>query len=432
VINSTSTTIKDIDVTFRLTVEFTDQLTQMYDTNASFKLEEDELLQIQKIFEDYAKPRRYFMQIAYDKVVRKETFNAINIQGFNAYIENGILNFAFKVLLEYPLVKNNFLYIKVEDKENFFLIELNKKAVDFANVNKIDKIIDQNSVVFSINSLKSGSKEDQIISAETKDEVKAQTSALSLFTKKIKKNLVDIKNGNTTALFALLFASFLYGIVHALGPGHGKSLAFSYFVANKSSMMKAFVISQASAFVHIVGALILVVISIFVLQSVLNNFVNDSMVILTKVSAVLIILLSLYILYNKWKKKGCACSSCSSTSVQSSWSVNNPQQSVIQTKSVLSQKQDLYFVLTAGMIPCPGTVVLFIYAFILKTYWAVFLASLFISLGMGLVIFISAYLGVGVKNMSEKSHKLTAVLEIAAPIFMLLLGVLLYFNANIF
>jgi ABC-type nickel/cobalt efflux system permease component RcnA len=93
-------------------------------------------------------------------------------------------------------------------------------------------------------------------------------------------------------------------------------------------------------------------------------------------------------------------------------------------------KKDLYFVLTAGLIPCPGTVILFIYAFMLKTYFAVILASIFISLGMGLVIFASSFLGVSVQKVSEKSHKLTNFLEYLSPVVMFLLGVLLFLNAQ--
>jgi len=73
----------------------------------------------------------------------------------------------------------------------------------------------------------------------------------------------------------------------------------------------------------------------------------------------------------------------------------------------------LIFVLTAGIIPCPGTVLLFVYAFLLKTYFAVILASISISLGMALVIFASSFLGVSLNKASSKSKKLVNILEIA-------------------
>ncbi len=429
-VNSNSTHIKSLEVTLKLTEEFTQQLKQMYDINMDNRFDEQELKKIQEIFEEYAKPKRYFLQIAYDKIVRKKTFNKIVVNDFKTYINGDILHFKYSATLEYPLIKNNFLYIKIDDNENFFLIKLDENNIFFANVNKIERITNNNSVIFSINSVKALKKKEHLITQETKEEVKKETTTLSLFTKRIKSYLLSIKNGDYIALLSLLVVSFIYGVVHAIGPGHGKSLAFSYFVANKSSLIRALIVSQASAFVHIVGALILVSISIFILQSVLNNFVNDTVLILTKISAAMIILLSLYILYQKLKKKSCSCSCCTPSSVQ--WQSEKPQTNVLKTKKYVPKKQDLYFVITAGLIPCPGTVVLFIYAFILKTYLAVFLASIFISLGMGLVIFASAFLGIGLKTVSARSHKITQIIEILAPLFMLLLGVLLYYNANIF
>lgn len=86
--------------------------------------------------------------------------------------------------------------------------------------------------------------------------------------------------------------------------------------------------------------------------------------------------------------------------------------------------------MTAGLIPCPGTVILFIYAFVLKTYFAVLLASIAISFGMGLVIFASSFLGVSLHKLSAKSHKLTYILEIVSPIIMFILGLFLLFSSN--
>ena len=97
-----------------------------------------------------------------------------------------------------------------------------------------------------------------------------------------------------------------------------------------------------------------------------------------------------------------------------------------------SKKQDLIFVLTAGIIPCPGTVLLFVYAFLLKTYFAVALASISISFGMATVIFVSSFLGVSLNKASQKSTKLINTLEIVSPIVMFILGLLLFLSANKF
>ncbi|MDZ7817573.1 MAG: hypothetical protein U5K55_02690 [Aliarcobacter sp.] len=236
-----------------------------------------------------------------------------------------------------------------------------------------------------------------------------------------------------------MIASFIYGVLHALGPGHGKALAFSYFSAQKSSYMQAFTISLATAFVHIIGALIIVLISVFVLQSVLNKFMENSVNYITAFSAVIIMLLSLYILYRKLTKKSHTCCSCNINLNTTSFSLNSSNMNFIKTnanKPVIdtkrSKKQDLLFVIIAGIIPCPGTVLLFVYAFLLKTYFAVLLASISISLGMALVIFASSFLGVSLNKASDKSTRIVNIVEIVAPIFMFTLGLLLCTNSGSF
>ena len=441
--------IKTAEVTWVLTKEFTDQLKEIYDGNQNSVLDKDELKLIEQSLLDYVVPKNYLTHISYGKTINKDKTKKVIIKSEKVFIKNSILHFNYIINLDYNLVKGNSLYFEINDVNEYFILYVNELMVNFNSPLDYEETVGLNSVTFYITpdiSEKIEKVESENIVKTEKVEIKKlveidnneNETLLSKFTKYIKEYLLKIQKGDNFALLMLLFISFVYGIIHALGPGHGKSLAFTYFTSNKTSYLKAFWISQASAFIHIVGALILVLISIFLLQSVLNNFVNDSVEILTKLSSALIMLLAIYILYNKLKNNSCACKACcspvlsSEVNTNSTWSVAKP----VTTKNIKTEekrfiKKDLYFVLTAGLIPCPGTVILFIYAFILKTYIAVLLASIFISLGMGLVIFMASSLGIGIHKFSERSHKFTNILEILSPIIMFLLGLLLFFNANL-
>ncbi len=50
-----------------------------------------------------------------------------------------------------------------------------------------------------------------------------------------------------TAVWTLLGISFVYGIFHAAGPGHGKAVISSYLVANEETWRRGIVLSFASA-----------------------------------------------------------------------------------------------------------------------------------------------------------------------------------------
>lgn len=450
-LETSSKKITTAKITWVLTKEFTDSLKEVYDRNANDFFDKDELELIAQSIYEYVIPRNYLVHYSYGKTVDKENSLEAKVNEKRVYIKNSILHFDYTLDLDLLIKNEHALYFKLNDEENYFILvhfdKLSKIAIDDSV--EISKIATRDELIYNFTfkdaiaqKSKKEKQKEQIEQTEQKVEEKGlyeeltpkkEETILGEFVKKVKYYLVRIENGDNLALLMLLLVSFVYGVIHALGPGHGKSLAFSYFMANKSSYTKAFMISQASAFIHILGALILVIVSIFVLQSVLNNFVNDSVEIITQVSAVLIVLLALYILYRKLKNKACSCSSCCSSSAkttQTPWSTSKPKTTNSLKPNFM--KQDLYFVITSGIIPCPGTVVLFIYAFVLKTYFAVILASIAISFGMGLVIFASSFLGVSVKNLSERSHKITYALEVLAPIVMLLLGVLLFFNAEIF
>jgi ABC-type nickel/cobalt efflux system permease component RcnA len=408
-VKSNDEMIHSIDFKWELSKEFTEQLLEIYDTNLNQKIDYEELDLIQTALVDYAKPKNFMTHISYDEKSDSNKYKAYNASKYKTYIQQNVLFFHYTLELNEPIKANHHLNIYVNDDENYFILLLNKQFLVFKNKAKIHKhIADKQRVVFSIDAKTTLPKEFEKTTAKeeiiTQPKELPKESLLDKFTQKVKENLQKVKQGDTLALILLLIISFGYGIVHALGPGHGKALAFSYFSSHKSSFLKAFIIALASSFIHIIAALVLVLVSVFILKSFLNNFLNDTVYWLSVLSAIMIMLLALYLLIMKLKKQSCGCSSCCSHN---------------------SKKNDFYFVLTAGLIPCAGTVILFIYAFVLKTYWVVLLASIFISLGMAVVVFAASFMGVSVHKVSQKSHKITQILEIISPIVMFLLGALL-------
>ena len=442
--------IKSVKVNWTFARGFVDELVGLYDMNLDGNIDEKELKFIENALLAYIEPKNYLTFISYGNKINK-TSNRFRVENPKTSYKNKELSFDYRLILNYKVAKNRKLHIKIDDPGGYFLIHFANDKHSFnipyrydmaSDVQFVTYTIFDDSIAESIDKTEEIQKnEKKLIVDLTKEDMKIQTNKeltfLEKYTKDIKKYLIKIEeDSSSTALIFLLFASFIYGVIHALGPGHGKALAFSYFTAQKSSFLQAFSISMATAFIHILGAFILVVISVFILQSVLNNFIENSISYLTMLCAVLIMFLSIYILYRKLKHKSYACASCtiqndSAFKLDGNFEVlrNSSNKPIISNNS--RKKQDLYFVLTAGLIPCPGTVLLFVYAFILETYFSVILASIAISLGMGIVIFASSFLGLSVNKISNKSHKLTNALEIIAPIFMFGLGVLLLIGANI-
>uniref|UniRef100_UPI004047D77A nickel/cobalt transporter n=1 Tax=Aliarcobacter sp. TaxID=2321116 RepID=UPI004047D77A len=455
------THINTLNIKWTFAPEFTKELLQLYDLDLDTTFNEKELKFIEDALISYLEPKNFLTTISYDNKINEES-SPFEIKDYKMSFKDSILGFEYDINLGYEIFDKNSLHIKIFDNEGYFFIIFDEKRQLFNIPYKISKEINLNDVTFIIDAptlksqnssntnLKIEEKKDETIvdevinDLEYKEEKVLTSEAnnqnlLEKFTRNIKVYLVEIEKGEDKfALFLLLMASFVYGVIHALGPGHGKALAFSYFSAQKSSYFQAFIISLATAFIHILGALILVLISVFILQSVLNRFMEDSISYITAFCAVVIMLLAIFILYRKLNKKSCACCSCSVELKTTTFTTTNTNMNFVKTatnKPIVDtktrKKQDLIFVLTAGIIPCPGTVLLFVYAFLLETYFSVILASISISLGMALVIFASAFLGVSLNKVSAKSQKIGNILEIIAPIFMFILALLLLLSTNV-
>jgi len=80
----------------------------------------------------------------------------------------------------------------------------------------------------------------------------------------------------------------------------------------------------------------------------------------------------------------------------------------------------------AGIVPCPGTVVIFLFTFVAGNYLIGFLSAISMALGMSFVIFISSIFGQLLNDkLTNKISILPSILEYIAIVFMLILGVTL-------
>lgn len=69
----------------------------------------------------------------------------------------------------------------------------------------------------------------------------------------------QLKDGDVVASgLVLALISFLYGILHAVGPGHGKFVISSYALANERTVRRGILLSFMAAFVQAISAIIIV------------------------------------------------------------------------------------------------------------------------------------------------------------------------------
>lgn len=110
--------------------------------------------------------------------------------------------------------------------------------------------------------------------------------------------LIRATKTDGSAAYTLMGISFLYGIFHAAGPGHGKAVISSYLVANDETWRRGVVLSFASAILQAITAIALVGIAA-VLLGATAKMMGDTVRIIETVSYALIILIGLRLLWVK-------------------------------------------------------------------------------------------------------------------------------------
>lgn len=437
-------------VTWDFHKEFVDTLSQ-YDQNKNKKFDANEKVLIEDALVSYLKETRYLIDIEYihkNKPFQLEYIEDINPTKTSLDIDTDGMRYSFDFDAPFVLKDDYKLYVSYYDGGGNFDFTIKDIVLkDYPNYKEIEPKLMYTYIHFyetAKHDMKKDYEDDRprvlLVKQPNQDKQNIEeVDEQNQFTKALGEKLTELKdelqlilkdikeNNSISSYFWLLLFSFLYGVVHAIGPGHGKSLVASYFVSQEKSYLKAFSISSMIGIVHTFSAFLLTLIVYYSLGFIFNSALVDMEQVATKVSAVIIILIALYMIYNKIKK----------TRNNINFSVaKNP--SNIRTSQQIHQNNlscecnackttstDIGVILAAGIVPCPGTVTIFIFTMSLGIYYVGFLSAIFMSVGMSLVIFITALISVRLRKSSSSNTTLVKLLEYGSLLFILSLGIIL-------
>jgi ABC-type nickel/cobalt efflux system permease component RcnA len=216
--------------------------------------------------------------------------------------------------------------------------------------------------------------------------------------------------------------AFFYGIVHAAGPGHGKVVVFSYFMSQRASIRKGILLGNLISFCHAVSGVIIVVTLYFVIKAAyLSSFETISQNIkLASYSLVLGIGLVLFVKSLSNIKKRAPLP---------------PEQGNPTRPS--DHKGLLPLALAVGMVPCPGVVIIMLFALSFNLLAIGLMMSFIMALGMAATISFAGLLSIlGQEGLlkalsgNERARRLVQeVLTIFGSLLVIGLGTLLLSGA---
>lgn len=220
------------------------------------------------------------------------------------------------------------------------------------------------------------------------------------------RNIND--ENNITSSLIIIGIAFLYGLIHAAGPGHGKALVAFYFTAqkNKSDYKKAFKMGYMIAIFHALSALIFTFGIFFILKTMFRKNFNEFSQIAMQISAAMIVLVGLYLIYHAFQAK------------------NEKEQKITNTN-----KSELSVAFSAGVVPCPGVMTIVLFCIVLQQYFLGILSAIAMSIGMGLTISVAGILSIYLNKKSNIFLETKGyILEIIGGVLVLSLGVFLLYS----
>jgi len=251
----------------------------------------------------------------------------------------------------------------------------------FSTEEVTDTVIIDTSSVTLIDNVVSENNEPKITTSWINSFIKKNAR----FQNKIRTEFAQLGSDyNTTksmgSLFLIFLLAFLYGIFHSLGPGHGKVFIFSYILTEKPKVLQAIGVSYLVAFVHALSGLAISLVLIYALKefSLFSYSGTQAPEIISQVSYGLLLLIGLFLLFQAVRKKH-------------------------HTHShSLEKKKLIPFILSIGIVPCPGTMILVTFLASMGLIGVGVFSVLFIVLGMGLTISVISIISLFSKKVVVK------------------------------
>ena len=206
------------------------------------------------------------------------------------------------------------------------------------------------------------------------------------FHRKISSNMRVLRDdASVKTLFMVGFFSFLYGLIHSLGPGHGKVIIGSYFLANKSKVWHGVLAGTFMAFMHALSATVVVFIFYIVLKRSMLATSAQIDLIMKNVTSFLIIFLGLFLIWNEFFRK-------------SKHFCDNDSEFITEKYD----KKALMLSLFAGLVPCPGVTLVYLFSINLGILRYGIVSVISTTLGMAAGISGVAVLVISARGFAEK------------------------------
>jgi len=233
---------------------------------------------------------------------------------------------------------------------------------------------------------------------------------------------------------ALVLLSFFYGVVHAIGPGHGKAVISSYALANERTARRGILLAFGSSLVQALSAIALVGVMAVVLNTA-GLSIRERVGELETLSYALVAIVGAVMLFAAirriWRKRArdhhhahgedCGCGHAhmpDPQAIQGNW----------------SWRSAAAIMLAVGVRPCTGAIVVLVFALTQGMFWAGVLSTFAMSLRTAITVSVLAAAAVGSRELAARAggagtiwaQRVQTVAALGGGAAVMLLGIALF------
>ncbi len=233
----------------------------------------------------------------------------------------------------------------------------------------------------------------------------------------------DVEHGSRAALIVVLGLAFFYGVLHAIGPGHGKSVVASYFVAHRARWTSGILMGSLISVIQGASAIVLVGVLAIVLRAKQIEILNRGTVV-EFVSYGLIVTLGVWMFYR-------------AATGQLHAHDGDEHGHDHHHHGRRPRKLDPRLILATGLTPCASAIIILLFALANRAFGLGVIAVVVLTVGMAVTIStigVATVLGrrallAMIDKAGMETHRLERGLAIAASIVIVGVSGLMMYDA---
>ena len=238
--------------------------------------------------------------------------------------------------------------------------------------------------------------------------------------------LYEAKENHLIAAVYLLGLSFLYGVLHSAGPGHGKMIMTTFLATHPTKLKHGLILTILSAFMQALVAVLLVSILVFLFNQSMRD-INSRAAELISLSCLMMTGLGIIIIFR---------------AVKVLWihiylkhhHDHKHFASADEINNASTWQAYLGIIVSIGIRPCTGAIMVLLFSNMVGIFWLGVASAFVMAIGTAITTSIIALLTISGKKLinrylDREEHKLSVSnisMQFLGGVFLILVGLLLF------